>query len=59
MEAHTKESSKETHALEVVKNEANKENEDLREAHKLFFNELNEIQQYHDNLIRLFDQADE
>jgi hypothetical protein len=42
-----------------VKEEASKANEELREAHKSFFTQLNVIQDYQDEIINLSDQLDE
>jgi len=55
IEADMKERNKETHALEAIKQEANLANENSRETQKSLFNELNEIQYFHEDINRLSD----
>jgi hypothetical protein len=50
-----KENNKTTTILETIKDAVLKTDGDLREAQRQLFSELNEIQQYHDDLVKLSD----
>jgi len=59
LEKESKESQQKPHALDNVREEDGRANEDLREEQKSFFTQLNAIQDYQDEIIILFDQLGE